>query len=204
MPLFFVVALVVALGLLVSTATTMVLNWGILKDQLWSWPEPKVPDGPDPLDLIKVALLVTGGIGGAVALTVAYRKQKWAEEDIAGKRSAYASAATQLGDPSATVRLAGVYALANLADAWPEQRQQCVDVLCGQQIKDHALQRHPKRGVNTHRITRKVEDPLYGVRPVFRKCPQAAERRLECRCTGVRMPSSTWTWQYGIGPLAPH
>ena len=66
-----------------------------------------------------------------MALTVSYRKQRLSEDDVAGKRSAYTAAATQLGDPSPTVRLAGVYALANLADAWPEQRQQCVDVLCG-------------------------------------------------------------------------
>ena len=44
----------------------------------------------------------------------------------------FATAAGQLGDdkPSA-VRLAGVYAMAGLADDWPENRQTCVDVLCG-------------------------------------------------------------------------
>ena len=43
----------------------------------------------------------------------------------------FATAAGQLGDdkPSA-VRLAGVYAMAGLADDWPENRQTCVDVLC--------------------------------------------------------------------------
>jgi uncharacterized protein YjbI with pentapeptide repeats len=44
----------------------------------------------------------------------------------------FATAAGQLGDdkPSA-VRLAGVYAMAGLADDWPENRQTCIDVLCG-------------------------------------------------------------------------
>jgi Pentapeptide repeats (9 copies) len=43
----------------------------------------------------------------------------------------FATAAGQLGDdrPPA-VRLAGVYAMAGLADDWPENRQTCVDVLC--------------------------------------------------------------------------
>ena len=43
----------------------------------------------------------------------------------------FATAAGQLGDdkPSA-VRLAGVYAMAGLADDWEENRQTCVDVLC--------------------------------------------------------------------------
>ncbi|MFD9499878.1 hypothetical protein [Streptomyces sp. NPDC060035] len=34
-----------------------------------------------------------------------------------------------LGHDQAAVRLAGVYALARLADDWAEQRQVCIDVL---------------------------------------------------------------------------
>ena len=44
----------------------------------------------------------------------------------------FAAAAGQLGsDKPPAVRLAGVYAMAGLADDWPENRQTCVDVLCG-------------------------------------------------------------------------
>jgi Pentapeptide repeats (9 copies) len=44
----------------------------------------------------------------------------------------FATAAGQLGsDKPPMVRLAGVYAMAGLADDWPENRQTCVDVLCG-------------------------------------------------------------------------
>ena len=44
----------------------------------------------------------------------------------------FATAAGQLGDDKpAAVRLAGVYAMAGLADEWEENRQICVDVLCG-------------------------------------------------------------------------
>jgi hypothetical protein len=43
----------------------------------------------------------------------------------------FATAAVQLGDDKRpAVRLAGVYAMAGLADDWPENRQTCVDVLC--------------------------------------------------------------------------
>ena len=43
----------------------------------------------------------------------------------------FATAAGQLGDDKPpAVRLAGVYAMAALADDWPENRQTCVDVLC--------------------------------------------------------------------------
>src|SRR5215471_17998800 len=44
----------------------------------------------------------------------------------------FATAADKLGsDKPPAVRLAGVYAMAGLADDWPESRQTCVDVLCG-------------------------------------------------------------------------
>ena len=43
----------------------------------------------------------------------------------------FATAADQLGsDKPAAVRLAGVYAMAGLADDWKANRQTCVDVLC--------------------------------------------------------------------------
>ena len=51
-----------------------------------------------------------------------------AEADARAKR--YQDAASQLGHEKAAVRLAGVYAMAGLADDWRAQRQQCVDVLC--------------------------------------------------------------------------
>jgi hypothetical protein len=43
----------------------------------------------------------------------------------------FATAAGQLGDDKPpAVRLAGVYAMAGLADDWKQNRQTCVDVLC--------------------------------------------------------------------------
>jgi uncharacterized protein YjbI with pentapeptide repeats len=42
----------------------------------------------------------------------------------------FATAADQLGSDKPAVRLAGVYAMAGLADDWEENRQTCVDVLC--------------------------------------------------------------------------
>ena len=53
---------------------------------------------------------------------------KRAEADALAKR--YEDAATQLGHDKVAVRLAGAYAMARLADDWPDQRQSCVDVLC--------------------------------------------------------------------------
>jgi hypothetical protein len=42
----------------------------------------------------------------------------------------FATAAEQLGSDKPAVRLAGVYAMAGLADDWGENRETCVDVLC--------------------------------------------------------------------------
>ena len=51
-----------------------------------------------------------------------------AAADALAKR--YQDAAEQLGHERATVRIAGVHAMARLADDWVEQRQACIDVLC--------------------------------------------------------------------------
>ncbi|MER7247167.1 hypothetical protein [Kribbella sp. NPDC000426] len=70
-------------------------------------------------------------IGGAIALVVNYRRQRHLERDLRLLNERFVAAASQLGGEHAPQRLAGVYALAALADEWQDQRQQCVDVLCG-------------------------------------------------------------------------
>jgi hypothetical protein len=45
-------------------------------------------------------------------------------------RERFGRAAEQMGSGEPAVRLAGVSAMASLADEWEKQRQQCVDVLC--------------------------------------------------------------------------
>jgi membrane protein implicated in regulation of membrane protease activity len=87
------------------------------------------------LDLTRIALVVTGGLGGVVALVVAYRRQRLHEQaDVreSGRlfNERFIAASTQLGHDSAAVRLAGVYAMAGLADDSPEHLHTCVDVLC--------------------------------------------------------------------------
>jgi hypothetical protein len=87
------------------------------------------------LDLTRIALVVTGGIGGVVALVVAYRRQRLHEQ--ADRRETgklftdrFIAASAQLGHDSAAVRLAGAYAMAELADDSPDHLHTCVDVLC--------------------------------------------------------------------------
>lgn len=86
-------------------------------------------------DVVKTTVTALTLAGAVLAGVYAYRKQLLAEGD-AHRADAnqladrYTTAAEQLGHEQAAVRLAGVYALARLADDWQEQRQVCIDVLC--------------------------------------------------------------------------
>ena len=58
----------------------------------------------------------------------------------------FATAAGQLGSESPAVRLAGIYAMAGLADDWPQRRQTCVDVLCAYLRMPYARRTGRRRG----------------------------------------------------------
>ncbi|MFJ7305221.1 pentapeptide repeat-containing protein [Streptomyces sp. NPDC099088] len=86
-------------------------------------------------DVLKATVTGLTLIGAVLAGLYAYRKQLLAEgdahrADASQLADRYTTAAEQLGHDQAAVRLAGVYALARLADDWAEQRQVCIDVLC--------------------------------------------------------------------------
>ena len=83
-------------------------------------------------DLLKIGFAFAAGIAGVVALVTAYRRQRVAEfaHDLAARaersgetgrlfNERFATAAGQLGDDRPAVRLAGVYAMAGLADDGP-------------------------------------------------------------------------------------
>ena len=134
-------AAVLLLALVVAVVSALVLWWTLGRPRL-------APESPGPLtptdlyDGVKIALAVVGGIGGLVALVVAYRKQRFAEREHVRAEAAvvredtklfterFGKASEQLGSDKAAVRLAGVYAMASLADDWAEGRQMCIDVLC--------------------------------------------------------------------------
>ncbi|WP_307820557.1 pentapeptide repeat-containing protein [Streptomyces silvae] len=97
--------------------------------------EQKPPKPVDINDVLKAAVTALTLIGAVLAGLYAYRKQLLAEgdahrADASQLAERYTTAAEQLGHDQAAVRLAGVYALARLADDWAEQRQVCIDVLC--------------------------------------------------------------------------
>ncbi|MDQ2884001.1 MAG: pentapeptide repeat-containing protein [Actinomycetota bacterium] len=91
------------------------------------------------LDAIRTAGTLVIGTGGAMALLLTARRQRYTEltlvhttRDATERRitELYTKAADQLGSDKAPVRLAGLYALERLAQNTPEQRQTIVDVIC--------------------------------------------------------------------------
>ncbi|MBC6462999.1 pentapeptide repeat-containing protein [Actinomadura sp. HBU206391] len=90
----------------------------------------------DTYDAIKIALAVVAGVGGVVALVVAYRRQHLGEAAESREHGRvlterFGAAAEQLGAEQPAVRMAGAYAMARVADDWLRERQTCIDVLCG-------------------------------------------------------------------------
>lgn len=115
------------------------MAWGIyLKLRTIAVPHPGPNGGPaviDSLDVIKTTITVAGFIGAVLVGVYGYRKQRLVEGDARRADAEqfaqrYTTAADQLGHEKAAVRLAGVYAMAQLADHWVEQRHVCIDVLC--------------------------------------------------------------------------
>jgi Pentapeptide repeats (9 copies) len=98
--------------------------------------------GVAPDEVVKTTLTLMAGLAAVLTGVYAYRKQRLSEADGARADSdqgradgeqlthRYSTAAEQLGHEKAAVRLAGVFAMARLADDWSKQRQQCIDVLC--------------------------------------------------------------------------
>jgi uncharacterized protein YjbI with pentapeptide repeats len=91
------------------------------------------------LDAIRTGGTLVIGIGGAVALLLTARRQRYIEltlvhtdRDATERRitELYTKAADQLGSEQAPVRLAGLYALERLAHSTIEHRQTIVDVIC--------------------------------------------------------------------------
>jgi uncharacterized protein YjbI with pentapeptide repeats len=105
-------------------------------------PRPGTISLHDTVSVLQLVFASVAGAGALIALIVAYRRQKLSEavSELDRYRAEldrtrvfnerFTTAAAQLGDDHPAIRLAGVHAMAGLADDWEEGRQTCVDVLC--------------------------------------------------------------------------
>ncbi len=144
-------------------------------------------------DVIKTTVTVLTLIGAVLAALYAYRKQLLDKgtshrADSTQLTERYTKAAEQLGHEQAAVRLAGVYAMARLADDWPEQRQVCVDVLCAYLRMPYETDttapafRHGEREVRLT-IIRTIRDNLQYRKPRS-QAPAGPGRRLHASGKG--------------------
>ncbi|WP_328884681.1 pentapeptide repeat-containing protein [Streptomyces sp. NBC_00299] len=139
-PLGLHIAVVLVLAV-TSAITVLGLLWLMLGVPRVQVSGPLKPS--DTYDAIKIALAVVAGVGGVVALVVAYRRQHLSEATDAREYDKalierFGAAAEQLGADQPAVRMTGAYAMARLADEWPQERQMCIDVLCGYLRMPHA------------------------------------------------------------------
>jgi uncharacterized protein YjbI with pentapeptide repeats len=93
------------------------------------------PSLHDMVGILQLVFASVAGAGALVALIVAYRRQKIAEADSAHDRTRvfnerFTTITALIGDAQPAVRIAGVHAMAGLADDWKSNRQTCIDVLC--------------------------------------------------------------------------
>ncbi|MFG2108829.1 pentapeptide repeat-containing protein [Micromonospora chersina] len=150
-PLYVHIAFWLIVGLLVATGVLCILWQSYGRPKLASLPA----GGVEPrtlFDAAKVALTVVAGLGGVVALVVAYRRQGLNEaehkrEDAKLFTERFVKASELLGSEKAAIRLAGVYAMASLADDWPHGRQTCIDVLCAYiRMPQRLTEKHARYG----------------------------------------------------------
>jgi|tagenome__1003787_1003787.scaffolds.fasta_scaffold20982286_3 uncharacterized protein YjbI with pentapeptide repeats len=74
--------------------------------------------------------LVTLLLAGFTAGSLYYTARTFRLSKLGHLTQRFSGASTQLGSEKPTVRIAGVQALAQLADEWVEQRQSCINVIC--------------------------------------------------------------------------
>jgi uncharacterized protein YjbI with pentapeptide repeats len=122
-----------------------------------------------------------------------------ADQRIRALNERFATAANQLGSDKPAVRLAGIHAMAGLADDWEENRQTCVDVLCAylrMPYEAHPGQDAPERQRIAFQAIREVRHTVIRVIAAhLRKDMDAAKswRGLNFDFTGVIFDGGDFT-----------
>ena len=135
-PAWWTIAVAAAVAVMGAVVVFVVLAWLLGLPVRVSGSNPhEVEQRKILVEVFKGALGLAAGLGAVVALALSYRRHRIEEsqshrDDQRLFTERFQSAAEQLGHEQPAVRLAGVHALARLADDWEEQRQMCIDVLC--------------------------------------------------------------------------
>ena len=130
LPLFAAIAIWAVLGIIAFLLTM----WWLGRVPFWQL---KLDPEKQAENIVKIALTLVGGVGAVAYLVIKYQERQQAGR--AEKRekdrtvdTKVQDAINQLGSDKASTRIAGVYALTDIADRYKDSyRQRVVDILCG-------------------------------------------------------------------------
>ena len=130
LPLFAAIAIWAVLGIIAF----FLAMWWLGRVPFWQL---KLDPRKHAENIVKIALTLVGGVGAVAYLVIKYQERQQAGR--AEKRekdrtvdTKVQDAINQLGSDKASTRIAGVYALADIADRYRGgYRQRVVDILCG-------------------------------------------------------------------------
>ena len=130
LPLFAAIAIWAVLGIIAF----LLAMWWLGRVPFWQL---KLDPKKNAESIVKIALTLVGGVGAVAYLVIKYQERQQAgraerrEKDRLVDTKVQA-AIEQLGSDKASTRIAGVYALTDIADRYRKQyRQRVVDILCG-------------------------------------------------------------------------
>ncbi len=164
-PLFLAITIWIIVAISVFTGIVGLWSGGTW----WPW-LPTLESGTTLLDLVKIALTTIGGIGAVGYLVIKYRERASLERDrideqLLSTANQLVSAVNQLGHASPQVRIAGVYALEDLAT--PSNGQRVVNILCGylrtNRDNDAAVESTIINVFATHLRKRRIDEDGRGV-----------------------------------------
>lgn len=137
LPLFAAIAIWAVLGIIAF----LLAMWWLGRVPFWQL---KLDPRKHAENIVKIALTLVGGVGAVAYLVIKYQERQQAGR--AEKRekdrivdTKVQDAINQLGSDKASTRIAGVYALTDIADRYKDSyRQRVVDILCGYLRSDRA------------------------------------------------------------------
>ena len=130
LPLFAAIAIWAVLGIIAF----LLAMWWLGRVPFWQL---KLDPRKQAENIVKIALTLVGGVGAVAYLVIKYQERQQAgraekrEKDRAVDTKVQ-DAINQLGSDKASTRIAGVYALTDIADRYKDSyRQRVADILCG-------------------------------------------------------------------------
>ena len=137
------------------------------------------------------AAIVAGAVSLITVIATVWTTNKGTNRTLAEQRTRtlnerFATAADKLGSDTPAIRLAGVYAMAGLADDWEENQQTCIDVLCACLRLPYKPDPGPSASADERRAFQGDREVRYTIMRVITQ---------HLRDAGVRKQAAPVTWK---------